>query len=86
MLESLREQGIDAVFHYVPLHKSPMGRRHGRFGELPVTEDCAARLIRLPFYYQITLDQQQRVVEQIERILDGRRVSMSRGPAGDGET
>ena len=38
-------------FHYVPLHDSPAGRRLGRAcGELAVTEDLAARLVRLPLF------------------------------------
>jgi len=51
LLDHLRQRGIRAVFHYQPLHISPMGRRFGgRAGDCPVTEDVAGRLLRLPFY------------------------------------
>ena len=49
MLSELNREGVNAVFHYVPLHSSPAGLRYGRVaGELPVTDDLSARLIRLP--------------------------------------
>jgi len=66
LLEHLKQQGILAVFHYVPLHTSPMGRRFGyAAGDLPVTEDASGRLLRLPFYYEITEEEQGRVVKTI---------------------
>ncbi len=62
LLDRTRTESINAVFHYVPLHTSPMGRKlGGRPGTLPVTEDRAGRLVRLPFYYEITDDDQDRV-------------------------
>jgi len=70
LLDHLRERGIGAVFHYVPLHSSPMGRKLGG-GELalPVTESVSARLLRLPFYYTITQDEQAEVVREISDFL-----------------
>lgn len=51
-LAKLKARGIQCSFHYVPLHSSPAGQR---FGKAPdgcrVTEDAAARLVRLPLYY-----------------------------------
>lgn len=59
----LRRHGIHAVFHYVPLHLSPMGRRYGgRPGACPVTEDIARRLVRLPFYTGMSEEDQERVI------------------------
>ena len=46
----LRDDGILAVFHYIPLHSAPAGRRFGRSGELPVTDDVGDRLVRLPLW------------------------------------
>jgi dTDP-4-amino-4,6-dideoxygalactose transaminase len=47
----LKERGVSAVFHYVPLHDSPAGRRYGRaHGSLSVTSDVADRLLRLPLW------------------------------------
>jgi dTDP-4-amino-4,6-dideoxygalactose transaminase len=56
------------VFHYVPLHSSPAGRRLGRaHGELAVTESIAERLVRLPLWVGLTPAQQDRVVEVLHR-------------------
>lgn len=55
LLTELKEGGIGAVFHYVPLHSSEAGRRFGRTGSLmTVTEDLADRLVRLPIYPDLT--------------------------------
>lgn len=63
----LRSRGVLAVFHYVPLHTSPMGRTFGyRDGDLPVTEDVSRRLLRLPLFHEMTAEEQDRVVDQIE--------------------
>lgn len=70
LLAHLKSNGIGAVFHYVPLHTSPMGQQLGyREGDLPVTEDLSARLIRLPFYYEITEEEQALVVREIATFL-----------------
>jgi dTDP-4-amino-4,6-dideoxygalactose transaminase len=51
MLEALRDYGVHAVFHYLPLHASPGGQRLGRSGgSTPITEDVSARLLRLPLW------------------------------------
>jgi dTDP-4-amino-4,6-dideoxygalactose transaminase len=63
MIERLRSRGILSVFHYVPLHLSPMGRRFGgRPGACPVSEDLAERLLRLPFYTGLTEGDQADVI------------------------
>lgn len=57
---------ITAVFHYIPLHLSPMGKSLGyRPGSLPVTESCAARLVRLPLYAELTKDEVSAVIEAV---------------------
>jgi dTDP-4-amino-4,6-dideoxygalactose transaminase len=66
----LHRHKILAVFHYVPLHSSPMGMTYGcEAGDLPVTEDMSRRLLRLPLYHEITPDEQARVVAQIRSHL-----------------
>ncbi len=56
ILEDLNRRGINAIFHYVPLHDSPAGRRYGRVaGSMAVTDDASRRLIRLPLW--IGMDQ-----------------------------
>jgi dTDP-4-amino-4,6-dideoxygalactose transaminase len=60
----LKQNGILAVFHYLPLHLSEYARRwHGRPGDCPVTEDMSDRLVRLPFFTSLTTEQQSRVIE-----------------------
>jgi len=50
-IAAMKAAGIHCVFHYVPLHTSPYGRRVGRVhGALPVTSDLAGRLVRLPLW------------------------------------
>jgi dTDP-4-amino-4,6-dideoxygalactose transaminase len=66
LLAALRAQLILAVFHYLPLHLSEMGRRlGGREGQFPVTEGVCDRLVRLPIFYQLTDDDQARVIEAV---------------------
>jgi dTDP-4-amino-4,6-dideoxygalactose transaminase len=74
LLAHLAERGINAVFHYIPLHNSPMGCRFGfKDGDLPVTEELSARLLRLPFYYEITEEEQADVINSISGFLKERR-------------
>lgn len=66
VLKQLKAQGINAVFHYVPLHDSPAGRRYARaHGDLHVTDGLSARLIRLPLWVGLSGDQQRRVVSAL---------------------
>ena len=66
LIEHLKRAGILAVFHYVPLHASPMGQRAGaRAGDCPVAEDISERLLRLPFYTDLTWDDQAAVIEAV---------------------
>jgi dTDP-4-amino-4,6-dideoxygalactose transaminase len=59
----LKARGIQAVFHYVPLHDSPMARRVGLApGSLPVTERVAERLLRLPFFNTLAAAEQDEVI------------------------
>ncbi len=67
LLAYLKRQDIHAVFHYVPLHTSPVGQKMGyEAGMLPVTEALSERLIRLPFFYELTESEVTRVVETIQ--------------------
>ncbi len=63
-LKKLADRGINAVFHYVPLHSSPAGGKFGRVcGDLSHTDDLSARLVRLPLWVGMTPDMITRVVE-----------------------
>jgi dTDP-4-amino-4,6-dideoxygalactose transaminase len=66
MIEHLKARGILSVFHYLPLHLSEMGRQFGgTVGDFPVTEDMSDRLLRLPFYNDLTGPDQERVVAAV---------------------
>jgi dTDP-4-amino-4,6-dideoxygalactose transaminase len=66
LIAHLRARSILAVFHYLPLHLSEMGVRFGgRPGDCPVTEDVSDRLLRLPFYNDLSEADQQSVIEAI---------------------
>jgi dTDP-4-amino-4,6-dideoxygalactose transaminase len=68
----LEARGIQAVQHFVPLHSSPAGRRYGDVsGSLPITEDLSTRLLRLPFYFELTEAEQDEVAEHITHFLEG---------------
>jgi dTDP-4-amino-4,6-dideoxygalactose transaminase len=66
LIAHLKSRGILAVSHYQPLHISKMGRVFGgRPGDCPVTERVAERLLRLPFYTNMTDDEQNTVIEAL---------------------
>jgi dTDP-4-amino-4,6-dideoxygalactose transaminase len=66
LIQHLKAQGILAVFHYLPLHLSDMGVGFGgKPGDCPVTEDVSNRLLRLPFFNDLTGDEQEEVVEAL---------------------
>jgi dTDP-4-amino-4,6-dideoxygalactose transaminase len=66
----LKENGINAIFHYVPLHNSPAGVRLGRtHGTLANTVRLSERLIRLPLWMGITHEQQERIVNCLRTAL-----------------
>jgi len=70
-IQYLKSKGILAVFHYLPLHISPMGLRFGgRKGDCPVTERVSDRLVRLPFYNELTRPQQQTVIDALLSFKD----------------
>ncbi|MEI7701137.1 MAG: dTDP-4-amino-4,6-dideoxygalactose transaminase [Planctomycetia bacterium] len=75
VLEQMRQDGVRAVFHYVPLHSSPKGRELVGDVCLPVTEDLSSRLIRMPFYYDMTGEEQQRAITSLKNALSQARWS-----------
>ena len=67
LIEYLKSKGIQAVFHYIPLHTSPAGMRFGRFfGEDKYTTSESERLVRLPMYYGLTRKEQDEVINAIK--------------------
>jgi dTDP-4-amino-4,6-dideoxygalactose transaminase len=70
VLDGLKAQQINAVFHYVPLHSSPAGLQLGRVhGEMTTTDSMSARLIRLPLWIGISQAQQERVSVVLSNLL-----------------
>ena len=70
ILEALKCNGINAIFHYIPLHSSPAGIRYGRaHSELTVTDSVSQRLIRLPLWVGLTEEQQTKVVSVLREVL-----------------
>ena len=68
LISFLKSRDILGVFHYVPLHLSPVGQRMGgRHGSCPVSEEKSDRLIRLPFYNSLNQDDQDRVIAAIQQ-------------------
>ena len=71
LMAHLKERGIYAVWHYSPLHMSPMGQLKCRqHAQLPVTENICARLLRLPIYYEMTAAEQDYVILNIIRFFE----------------
>ena len=68
LIQYLRQHGIQAVFHYIPLHSSNAGKKFGRsYGSLPVTESTSECLLRLPIYYEMTAEDVEIVAGRILR-------------------
>lgn len=66
LIAHLKQRDIKAVFHYQPLHLSPMGEGFGgRAGQCPVTESVSDRLVRLPLYRDLGPEEQARVIEAV---------------------
>lgn len=70
IISQLKLSGIHCVFHYVPLHSSPFGKRVARSAvHLPVTDYVSAQLIRLPLWVGLTADMQDRIVRLLSHAL-----------------
>jgi dTDP-4-amino-4,6-dideoxygalactose transaminase len=64
----LKSHGILSVFHYVPLHLSPVGlRMGGKKGACPITEEKSERLVRLPFFNRLNQKDQNRVIDTVQQ-------------------
>jgi dTDP-4-amino-4,6-dideoxygalactose transaminase len=67
LLAYLAENGVNATFHYVPLHSAPAAERFtDGAAECPVTDDISSRLVRLPFHNALSWDEQVRVCDLVE--------------------
>ena len=69
-IESMKARDIHTVFHYVPLHDSPMGQKYGRIsGDLSTTRELSERLVRLPLWLGIE-SELERIIEQVVEAVD----------------
>lgn len=67
LIDYLKEKGILSVFHYIPLHSSAAGRKFGRFhGEDVYTTKESERLMRLPMYYSLKMEEAREVVQSLK--------------------
>ena len=75
LIAYLRENGIAPAFHYVPLHSSPAGEKFGRFhGKDVYTTKESERLLRLPMFYDLSMDDVDYIAEKIREFeFDGGR-------------
>ena len=72
LLDYLNSKGINAVFHYVPLHSSPAGLKYGRvFGDMAVTDDVSDRLVRLPLWVGLGDSEVSEVVSAVGEFFGG---------------
>ena len=71
LIKYLKENEIQSVFHYIPLHDSPAGKRFGRFnGEDKYTTAESEKLVRLPMYYGLTQKEQDKVIKAIKEFYE----------------
>ncbi len=70
LVAALKQQGIMAYICYVPLHSAPMGQKLGwKPEDCPVTEDMGGRVLRLPLYADMTVEDAKHVIESIKKVL-----------------
>src|SRR5678815_5574530 len=70
VLKDLNARGVNAVFHYVPLHSSPAGRHYGTTaGAMDVTDSVSSRIIRLPMWVGLPEDVPQQVIDRVGEVL-----------------
>lgn len=73
LISFLKESGIMAVFHYIPLHSAPAGKRYGEFiGEDKYTTAESERLARLPLYYGISDEDITKVIQTVKKFYKGK--------------
>ena len=67
-ISHMKENGISATFHYMPLHLSDMSKRFSsKEGAFPVTEDISERLVRLPFFNDLLMKELRIIIDAIQK-------------------
>ncbi|WP_343248572.1 dTDP-4-amino-4,6-dideoxygalactose transaminase [Diplocloster hominis] len=71
----LKANGIQSTFHYIPLHSSPAGKKFGRYhGEDKFTTKESERLVRLPLYYNLLTEDQNKVIDNVLNYFDNHKL------------
>ena len=72
IMNQLKARGIHSVFHYIPLHSSPLGQKLGNFkNDLPITDDLSCRLLRLPMHAGITCNEWEFIERNLKILFRG---------------
>lgn len=72
LIKALKDKGVHTVFHYVPLHNSPAGKKYGRVhGEMKYTVDLSDRVVRMPLWIDLADKEQTMVVDLVKTVLVG---------------
>ncbi len=70
LMAKLKEQGVNSVFHYVPLHSAPAGRKYGRVhGTMTYTEDLSDRLLRLPLFIGLSPENLSYIIKSLRDLF-----------------
>ncbi len=73
LIDYLKAKGVHSVFHYIPLHSAPAGLKFGRFhGEDRYTTRESERLLRLPMFYSLTLEQVDYICNQVKAFYESK--------------
>ena len=76
LMGKLKENGIHAVFHYIPLHSALMGLKLGyKVDDLPITENLSGRLLRLPMYADLKVAELDYIIKELHNIIDDRGIN-----------
>ena len=70
-LKKLKNRNVNAYIGYMPLHSSPMGRKFGyKASDLPITQDLASRIVRLPFYTDLQAEKLEYCINVMSKTLN----------------
>jgi len=71
VIEGLKQRGIGATFHYIPLHSSPYAMERWGYQpeDLPITEQVSASLVRLPIYSSLSDEDQEYIIESLYKVM-----------------
>ncbi len=72
LIQKLNRNSIQGIFHYIPLHSSPAGKKYGKIkSDLPITDELSKRLLRLPLWVEMKEESVVKIVKLINSYLIG---------------